>query len=95
MTLPSLVAVPPNHRASAASYAVSVTALRKVIAEGNLSPDEECRAWTGLAEIGFRLLKAGWVKEGRFKWAKGMEEEVRAHGFPWMSFHMTWLIRHF
>lgn len=79
LTLPGLLAVPPNHRASVTGYAISLAALRKCIALGNLSPDEECRAWTGLAEIGFRLVKAGWSRNDSLTWAKGLDLEVRAH----------------
>jgi hypothetical protein len=77
LSLPGLLAVPPNHRASVSSYGMSLLALRKCIALGNLSPDEECRAWTGIAELGLRLVKAGWTKDDKLSWAKSLNIEVR------------------
>ncbi|OCB90971.1 hypothetical protein A7U60_g1779 [Sanghuangporus baumii] len=57
LSLPGLLAVPPNHRQQAACYDLSLTALRKCVALGGLPPDVECRAWTGIAELGLRLVE--------------------------------------
>ena len=84
MKLPSLLSVPPNHRASVTSYAISLAALRKCIDLRNLSPDEECRAWAGLAEIGMRLAKAGWTRDDRLAWAKGVDMDVSTLCFTYL-----------
>ncbi|KAL5519652.1 hypothetical protein ACEPAH_1335 [Sanghuangporus vaninii] len=76
LSLPGLLAVPPNHRQQAACYDLSLTALRKCVALGGLPPDVECRAWTGIAELGLRLVRAGWTKYDRIPWARGLDLEV-------------------
>lgn len=36
----------------------------------------ECRAWTGLAEVGLRIIDSGFTTSGEHAWANGIEEEV-------------------
>ena len=60
LSLPGLLAVPPNHKQQVACYELSLKALRKCVALGGLAPDIECRAWMGIAELGLRLVRAGW-----------------------------------
>ena len=52
---------PPTHRHYTKSLYLSFLATLKCIECQNLDPDMECRAWTGLAELGFRL---GLAEEG-------------------------------
>ena len=76
VSLPSLLAHPPNHRYYIHSLVLSLTALRKCLALPALSPDIECRAWTGLAEIGMRVISGGISQSEEHVWAKGIESEV-------------------
>ncbi|KAJ3523314.1 hypothetical protein NMY22_g11498 [Coprinellus aureogranulatus] len=46
---------PPTHRHYTKSIYLSFLATLKCISYTNLDPDMECRAWTTLAELGFRL----------------------------------------
>lgn len=41
-----------------------------------LTPDVECRAWTGLAEVGLRVINSGFTASGEHAWANGLEAEV-------------------
>ena len=77
LSLPGLLAVPPNHKQQVACYELSLKALRKCVALGGLAPDIECRAWMGIAELGLRLVRAGWHKYD-FPWARGLDLEVSA-----------------
>ncbi|EJC98575.1 uncharacterized protein FOMMEDRAFT_95808 [Fomitiporia mediterranea MF3/22] len=76
LALPGLLAVPPNHKSQVISYGLSLAALRKCVALGGLSPDIECRAWTGIAELGLRIVHAGWTQSEHFPWARGLDLEV-------------------
>ncbi|KAI0674000.1 hypothetical protein C8Q78DRAFT_1076945 [Trametes maxima] len=76
VNLPSLLAHPPNHRYYVHSLVLSLTALRKCLALPALSPDVECRAWTGLAELGMRVIAGGYSQDEEHAWAKGIEAEV-------------------
>ncbi|KAH9486026.1 hypothetical protein JR316_0000090 [Psilocybe cubensis] len=55
LSLPHLLAHPPTHRQHTRSVILSLSALRGYLAQPNLEPRLECRAWTELAEAGFRL----------------------------------------
>lgn len=55
LSLPHLLAHPPTHRQHTHSVFLSLFALRGYLAQPNLEPNLECRAWTELAEAGFRL----------------------------------------
>ena len=76
VSLPCLLAHPPNHKYYIHSLVLSLTALRRCLALPALSPDIECRAWTGLAELGMRVISGGMSQSGDFPWAKGIEIEV-------------------
>ncbi|KAI0370118.1 hypothetical protein BV20DRAFT_944899 [Pilatotrama ljubarskyi] len=76
VSLPSLLAHPPNHRYYVRSLILSLTALRNCLALPALSPDIECRAWTGLAELGMRVIAGGFSQSVEHAWAKGIEAEV-------------------
>lgn len=77
VSLPSLLAHPPNHKYYVHSLVLSLTALRKCLALPALSPDVECRAWTGMAEVGMRVISGGWSQREENAWARGIELEVR------------------
>lgn len=77
VALPALLAHPPNHRAYIPSLCVSLTALRRCLALGALPPELECRAWTGLAEIGMKVISGGLSQSEDHLWARGTEVEVR------------------
>ncbi|KAF8167157.1 hypothetical protein B0H34DRAFT_791923 [Crassisporium funariophilum] len=55
LALPSLLAHPPTHRLHTRSLYLSRFALRKALGLGQLELSEECRAWTELAEVGFKI----------------------------------------
>ena len=78
-SLPGLLAVPPNHHLYPASLILSLRALRKCLLLPALSPEIECRAWTGLAEIGMRVIGGGLSQHAEHPWAHGIENEVRIH----------------
>lgn len=75
-SIPGLVAQPPNHRYYVLSLQVSLNALRKCLACPALSPEIECRAWTGLAEVGMRAIASGFCESEEHDWARGLEIEV-------------------
>ena len=77
VSLPSLLVHPPNHKYYLHSIVLSLTALRKCLALPALSPDIECRAWTGLAELGMRVISGGLSQSEDHGWARGIESEVR------------------
>ncbi|CAL1693812.1 unnamed protein product [Somion occarium] len=76
VSLPGLVAHPPNHRYYVLSLQISLDALRKCLCLSALSPEIECRAWTGLAELGMRVIASGFSESEDHLWAKGIEIEV-------------------
>ncbi|KAI0352218.1 hypothetical protein OH77DRAFT_1485975 [Trametes cingulata] len=76
VSLPALLAHPPNHKFYVHSLVLSLTALRKCLALPALSPDIECRAWTGLAELGMRVIAGGFSQSEEHVWARGIEAEV-------------------
>ncbi|THH27936.1 hypothetical protein EUX98_g6250 [Antrodiella citrinella] len=62
--LPGLLMHPPNHKSYLLSLEVSMNALRRCLdavqhGQAGMAPETECRAWTGLAEVGMRLVGAG------------------------------------
>ena len=77
LALPGLCAVPPNHSSHILSYMISLRSLRACLAQGSLTPDVECRAWTAYAEIGCKIIGAGWSTNEAYPWARGLENEVR------------------
>ncbi|KAI0756062.1 hypothetical protein C8Q80DRAFT_1090902 [Daedaleopsis nitida] len=76
VSLPSLLSHPPNHKFYVHSLVLSLAALRKCLALPALSPDIECRAWTGMAELGMRVISGGWSQREENAWARGIELEV-------------------
>ena len=77
VSLPGLLAHPPNHKYYIPSLMLSLTALRKCLTLPALSPEIECRAWTGLAEIGMKVISGGLSQSEDHPWASGIEAEVR------------------
>ncbi|KAF5332751.1 hypothetical protein D9611_005428 [Ephemerocybe angulata] len=55
LSLSNILLHPPTHRDYAKSIYLSTLSVLKVLEERNLDPDMECRAWTALAELGFRM----------------------------------------
>lgn len=80
VNLPSLLAHPPNHKYYVHSLVLSLNALRKCLELPALLPDIECRAWTGLAELGMRVIAGGFSQSEEYGWATGIEAEVRVCG---------------
>ncbi|TBU25863.1 hypothetical protein BD311DRAFT_867198 [Dichomitus squalens] len=76
VSLPSLLAHPPNHKYYVHSLIISLAALRKCLTLPALPPDIECRAWTGLAELGMRVIGGGFSQSEEHGWARGIEQEV-------------------
>lgn len=95
VSLPSLLAHPPNHRFYIHSLVLSLTALRKCLALPALSPEIECRAWTGLAEIGMRVISGGMSQSEEHVWAKGIESEVRIYLVELIDEGVLWLFDEF
>ncbi|KAF8079396.1 hypothetical protein FPV67DRAFT_1664028 [Lyophyllum atratum] len=58
LALPSLLLHPPSHKLHLQSVSLAQHALRRCLALPALEPAEECRAWTGLAELGMMRLEA-------------------------------------
>jgi hypothetical protein len=77
LALPALLALPPGHERYPLSLFLSLRALRTCLGLTTLTPDVECRAWTGLAEIGLRVINSGFTASGEHAWANGIEAEVR------------------
>ena len=77
VSLPSILAHPPDHKYYIHSLVLSLAALRKCLALPALSPQIECRAWTGLAELGMSIISGGFSQSEDHPWATGMESEVR------------------
>lgn len=65
LSLPALLVHPPLHRLHLQSISLSQHAFRRCLELPELEPREECRAWTGLAELGIMSLEAS---------AEGLEE---------------------
>ena len=61
LALPQLLAHPPTHPLYVPSLVSSLLALRTVLAlgAGALTPDVECRACAGLAEVGLKVMRDG------------------------------------
>ncbi len=78
VSLPALLVHPPNHKFYVHSLVLSLTALRKCLKLPALPPAIECRAWTGLAELGMRVICGGFSQSDEHVWARGIESEVRA-----------------
>ncbi|KAM5538360.1 hypothetical protein V8D89_007962 [Ganoderma adspersum] len=76
VSLPALLAHPPNHKYYIHSLVLSLRALRKCLTLPALPPDIECRAWTGLAELGMRVIGGGFSQSDEHFWARGIESEV-------------------
>ncbi|KAI0640309.1 hypothetical protein C8Q77DRAFT_1085911 [Trametes polyzona] len=76
VSLPTLLALPPNHKHYVHSLVLSLTSLRKCLALPALPPDIECRAWMGLAELGMRVIAGGFSQSEEHEWARGIESEV-------------------
>ncbi|KAI0776328.1 hypothetical protein BD413DRAFT_470228 [Trametes elegans] len=76
VSLPALLAHPPNHKYYVHSLVLSLKALRRCLALPALLPDIECRAWTGLAELGMRAIAGGFSASEEHLWARGIESEV-------------------
>ncbi|RXW13250.1 hypothetical protein EST38_g12605 [Candolleomyces aberdarensis] len=55
LALSNLLLHPPTHRQYSKSLYLSILATWKCLSYQNLDPDVECRAWTALAELGFRM----------------------------------------
>ncbi|KAI0829097.1 hypothetical protein BC628DRAFT_1315767 [Trametes gibbosa] len=87
VNLPSLLAHPPNHKYYVHSLVLSLSALRKCLALPALLPDIECRAWTGLAELGMRVIAGGFSQREEHGWAAGIENEVRLGSLAVRSGH--------
>lgn len=73
LALPSLLLHPPTHRDYPYSLCLSLLALRRCLAFGNLEPELECRAWTATAELGIQVIKSGFCAS---EWAVGVENEA-------------------
>jgi hypothetical protein len=89
VSLPSLLVHPPNHRFHIHSLCLSLLSLRKCLTLV-LNPDVECRAWAAFAEIGMKVVDAGFHLSSEHLWAKGVDIEVscfRAHS---RVFYRTW-----
>ena len=78
VSLPSLLTLPPNHRNYVQSLQLSLQALRQCLALPALSPEIECRAWCGLAEIGMKVINGGFSEDETHLWAHDIEAEVRS-----------------
>ena len=59
ISIPSLVLHPPTHKRHHQSIALAQNALRRCLELEELDPVDECRAWTGLAELGMSRLAIG------------------------------------
>ena len=76
LLLPSLLAHPPTHRHYAQSLYLSLLSFRRCLTLDSLTPEIECSAWTGLAEVGMRAMQSGFNIEEDHPWAHGIEFEV-------------------
>lgn len=80
LSLPSLLALPPNHRNYIQSLVLSLSALRRCLSVSTLSPEIECRAWCGIAELGMRVIGGGYSEDEHHPWARDIEVEVSQTG---------------
>ncbi|KIJ64161.1 hypothetical protein HYDPIDRAFT_132789 [Hydnomerulius pinastri MD-312] len=76
LALPALLAHPPTHENYGLSLFLSLRAFRTCLELKALTPDVECRAWTGLAEVGLTAIESGYSTSGEHEWANGLEIEV-------------------
>ncbi|KAF9236547.1 hypothetical protein BU15DRAFT_49857 [Melanogaster broomeanus] len=76
LALPGLLVHPPTHESYPLSLFLSLRALRTCLELKALTPDVECRAWTGLAEVGLRAIESGFSTSGEHDWANGLDVEV-------------------
>jgi hypothetical protein len=76
LSLPTLLAVPPNHPFHPESLRLSLIALHKCLSLESLPPDVECKAWATLAEVGMKVIGGGLSQNDRCPWADGVEKEV-------------------
>ena len=76
LALPGLLALPPSHEQYSLSLFLSLRALRTCLELKTLTPDVECRAWSGLAKIGLRVINSGFMASGGHAWASGTGVEV-------------------
>lgn len=76
VSLPGLLIHPPNHRYHVLSLQLSLKALRKCLGLPGLTPEVECRAWMGFAEVGMNVIGGGLTEDEGCVWAKGIEAEV-------------------
>ncbi|KAI0033851.1 hypothetical protein K488DRAFT_46896 [Vararia minispora EC-137] len=76
LALPGLVAHPPTHNLHPQSLALSYQAVKRCLGLKGLSPDMECRAWTGLAEVGMNAIDGRFNDSKEHPWAFGIEQEV-------------------
>ncbi|KAL0952180.1 hypothetical protein HGRIS_008793 [Hohenbuehelia grisea] len=75
ISLPRLLLQPANHPLFIQSLYLSLLACRRCLRLPGLTPDIECRAWTGIAEIGLKAITAG-LCDSKIPWASGIESEV-------------------
>ncbi|KAF4573650.1 hypothetical protein EYR36_008168 [Pleurotus pulmonarius] len=76
VNLPRLIIHPPNHSRHAQSLYLALIAFRKCLQLPTLTADIECRAWTGLVEVGMRVIGGGFSSVKELGWAQGIEAEV-------------------
>ena len=76
LSLPGILSHPPNHPSYIPSLILSLRAVRKCLSYPELPNDVECCALTALAEIGLKVIKAGWTQNDKYPWAKQLESEV-------------------
>jgi hypothetical protein len=76
LSLPGLLMHPPTHHLHLPSLYLSYHSHKRCIALGMLSPDLECRAWTGLAEIGMNVIDGGLIQNIEHSWTTDIESEV-------------------
>lgn len=78
LSIPRIILHPPSHPLHVRSLQLSLVAFRRVLSLPVLNPEEETRAWTGLAEVGLRVVGGGFCdgNSDDNEWAKGVEIEV-------------------
>ncbi|KDQ31569.1 hypothetical protein PLEOSDRAFT_1036423 [Pleurotus ostreatus PC15] len=76
VNLPRLIIHPPNHPRHTQSLYLALIAFRKCLQLPTLTADIECRAWTGLVDIGMRVIGGGFSAVKELGWAQGIEAEV-------------------
>lgn len=83
LALPALLTLPPSHEHYALSLFLSLKALRTCLELKILTPDVECRAWTGIAELGLRVINSGFAASGEHAWMNGIEADVSSPSVMW------------